>query len=590
MNRKRLIWQLWPSYLVIVVISIAAVALYSGRALRRTHYASTQEKLLAVARIIAADFAAAPERMQTDEAQPRGEMLARESGLRVTLVRRSGAVVADSEEHPTRMDNHGDRPEIRDAWRGAYGVSVRRSGTVKKDMMYVAVPIVVDGKRVASARVSLSLASIDASIQVMFVQLALAGLGFIVVAGALSIFMARRLSLPLQRIRQWAVDFAEGREGGRIPASPITEIDILSNTMNSMADQLNERIDQIKRQRDEQDALFGCMGEGVLAVDNDKHLIKLNESAARLFSLDRDRVRGQSIINVIRNADLHELMERTLTQTEPVEGLLHILEKDKYLQVHGSALTGPQGARIGALLVLNDVTQLRKLETMRRDFVANVSHELKTPITSIKGFSETLLDSDGESAEERAHFLGIIARQADRLQTIVEDLLTLSSIEYADDTAATLELQECRVLPVLESAVRSCQIAAESKNITVNVDCPDDLRARLNVAFMEQAVINLIDNAIKYSEQETTVQVSAALDAGYVRLSVSDEGPGIAELHIERIFERFYRVDKSRSRKLGGTGLGLAIVKRIAIFHGGAVHAMSKVGEGSTFTITLPVI
>ncbi len=267
--------------------------------------------------------------------------------------------------------------------------------------------------------------------------------------------------------------------------------------------------------------------------------------------------------------------------------MLLLGDRERVMQAHGSALHDLEGRPIGAVIVLNDVTDFRKLENIRRDFVANVSHELKTPVTSIKGFVETLLDGAMDDPVDSDRFLRIIAKQADRLHAIIEDLLALSKIEQAEDAEA-LALTPVPLKQLLDSAAATCQSSARDRQIEVRLECPPELYVQVNPLLFEQVLVNLMDNAIKYSETEHQVNVVAAAVAGEVTISVSDQGCGIADEHLSRIFERFYRVDRARSRKLGGTGLGLAIVKHIVQAHHGRVTVESTVGVGSTFTIHLP--
>jgi two-component system phosphate regulon sensor histidine kinase PhoR len=260
---------------------------------------------------------------------------------------------------------------------------------------------------------------------------------------------------------------------------------------------------------------------------------------------------------------------------------------DTWLQVRASGLRGPDGARIGALLVLDNVTRLRKLETMRRDFVANVSHELKTPITSIKGFVETLLHEQLEDKDNSLRFLGIILRQVNRLDAIIGDLLMLSRLERGSEEQ-TIQIQCESLAEVLCAAVEMCEKKAADKSMRLDLECPADLQAEINAPLLEQAVTNLIDNAIKYSGAGAAVRIAASHEGHAVVICVQDQGCGIEPVHLPRLFERFYRVDRARSRELGGTGLGLAIVKHIVAAHRGSVRVESTVGRGSTFFISLP--
>jgi len=330
------------------------------------------------------------------------------------------------------------------------------------------------------------------------------------------------------------------------------------------------------------------MVEGVIAVDSRSRVISLNRAAASLLGLDPAFVIQRRIIEVVENPDLQWFITRSLAASGPIEGEITLQgEKPRFLQAHGTTLKDPHGKAFGVLIVVHDVTRLRQLEKARRDFVANVSHELKTPITSIRGFVETLLEGGAISDPEHAEkFLGIIGRQADRLGAIIEDLLSLSRIEQETEQGK-IHLVGGRIKGILNAALQVCSTRAEEKQISVNLSCPEDLRARVNAPLLEQAVVNLIDNAVKYSEAGSSVQIEAGQKNGQVVIKVTDQGAGIPKEHLSRLFERFYRVDASRSRKMGGTGLGLAIVKHIAQAHGGKVDVTSTPGQGSTFSIFL---
>jgi two-component system phosphate regulon sensor histidine kinase PhoR len=331
------------------------------------------------------------------------------------------------------------------------------------------------------------------------------------------------------------------------------------------------------------------MVEGVMAVDPQERVISLNAAAAALLAADPDQVKGRGLQEVIRNTDLRRFVTRALACDQPIEDDVVLRsDEERVLQARGTSLRDARGRPIGAVIVLNDVTHLRRLENIRRDFVANASHELKTPITSIKGFVETLLDGALHSPDDTERFLRIIARQADRLNAIIEDLLCLAKIEQTA-TAADVVLQTCRLRDVLQAAIGECVPRATERQIAIRLSCEAELLAQANPALLEQAVMNLLDNALKYSDPESEVHVEALRQGRETLIHVHDQGCGIEEEHLDRLFERFYRVDKARSRKLGGTGLGLAIVKHIVNAHGGHVTVVSSPGQGSTFTIHLPL-
>jgi len=501
----------------------------------------------------------------------------------------SGRVVGDSNTNPARMDNHGDRPEIRQAFQGQIGISTRFSYTEETTMMYVAVPLMEQGRVTAVVRSSLPVAFIDRALNRMYFKIALGGMGAALLAALLSLVMARRLSRPLEEMKQGAQRFAQGDLRVKVPVPASDELASLAEALNYMAEQLDQRIRTVIRQRQEQEAVLASMVEGVMAVDRRERLITLNQAGARLLGVDPETARERPIPELVRHPDLQNFVTRALASSRQVDGEIILRDngRDRLLQVRGTPLRDLQGQAFGALIVLNDVTRLRRLEQARRDFVANVSHELKTPITSIKGFVETLLDGAMQEPDNALSFLQIIAKHADRLNEIIDDLLSLSRIEQ-DSERGKVALSPGCLKEVLQDAIQVCRERAAAKDIEIEFTCPDDLAAQINAPLLLQAVVNLIDNAVKYSPAARPVQVEARLELGEVLVLVRDQGPGIAPEHLPRLFERFYRVDPGRSRKVGGTGLGLAIVKHIAQSHGGYVTLQSAPGKGSTFFIHLP--
>jgi two-component system phosphate regulon sensor histidine kinase PhoR len=356
-----------------------------------------------------------------------------------------------------------------------------------------------------------------------------------------------------------------------------------------MAEQMQDRIDTILHQTSQQDAVLGSMVEGVLAVDHEQRIISLNPAGAQLLGCARHAALGRSAAQVIAHPELRQFVAQALACREPIEqDVMLYAASERIIQLRGTALGRAGESARGAVIVMNDISNVRRLETLRRDFVANVSHELKTPITSIKGFVETLLDGALDQRQDAERFLDIVAKQADRLGAIIEDLLSLAKIEQSEETAS-LDLHEAGVRSVLEAAIRNCEGLARERRVSVALDmAAADVSANINSPLLEQAVTNLLDNAIKYSPPDRQVVVSAGWKDNEVTIAVRDEGVGIEADHVPRLFERFYRVDKARSRKLGGTGLGLAIVKHIVSAHRGRVEVESTPGVGSTFTIHLP--
>jgi two-component system phosphate regulon sensor histidine kinase PhoR len=587
MRRRKLLWYIFPSYLFIILIVVAA-ATWVGLGNFRTFYLQQAERDLA-ARAQLAVLQAEPRLPGLDlqAGHSLAKSLGKNADARVTIIRADGVVLGDSQSDARHMDNHRRRPEVLAALAGGTGVSRRYSRTLNKTMLYIARPLRHNGGVAGVLRLAVPQRTLNDALRASFLTIlfwsAMAAAG----AALASLFVARRITGPLETLRQGAARYAHGNLDRRLPLPHSEELASLAQAMNHMAAQLDNRIRTIVQQRNELEALLAGMMEGVLAVDPDNRLIKINSAAALLLGVTAVDVQGRALNEVVRNTDLQRFVARTLKSTQPVQGeiVLHH-DRDRFLQAHGSVLRDDEWRSIGAVVVLNDITHLKRLENVRRDFVANVSHELKTPITSIKGFVETLQDGAIGNEQDARRFLDIIERHADRLNAIIDDLLSLSRIEQETDRE-TIATQPGPLKPVLQAAMRDCDTRAAAKSIEIKLDCPDAMAAHINSRLLEQAIGNLIDNAIKYSEPETQIQVQAQEHGGDILIHVRDQGRGIPAEHLERIFERFYRVDKARSRKMGGTGLGLAIVKHIAQAHGGLATVTSEPGRGSTFTIRL---
>ena len=407
------------------------------------------------------------------------------------------------------------------------------------------------------------------------------------VAAAAGWAVARRTARPVEELGRSAWRLASGDVAAPFPASEIAEVAELAGALGGLREQVVERGLLIGRQDTQQEAVLGSMIEGVLAIDGRQRIVGINRAAADLLGLEVEQAVGRTLQQAVRNPDLRRFALEAIDCREPVEDEIALRgATDRTIRLRGTALRDVSGEG-GAVIVLDDVTDMQRLESLRRDFVANVSHELKTPVASIKGFVETLLDGAGDDPGDRRRFLEIVGRQADRLAAIIEDLLALSRIEQ-NEGAGTLPLERGPVAAVLAAAADDCATRAADRGVGLDVACPPDLAADVNQPLLEQAVINLVDNAIKYSPAGGTVRVAAVADGTAVAISVRDEGCGIAAEHLPRLFERFYRVDKARSRTLGGTGLGLAIVKHIVQAHGGTVGVESTPGAGSTFTLRIP--
>jgi two-component system phosphate regulon sensor histidine kinase PhoR len=590
MRHKRLIWQIFPPFLVIILIALVAVTWVFSKSLTDFHIEETRRGLEAQAHMVAdqvTGYLIAKDLTTLDILSKR---LGEQSGTRLTVILPDGRVVADSEENPQQMNNHADRPEVIMAMRKEVGVKTRFSHTLQQEMMYVALPVLANGDIIGCVRTALPIASLADTLRGVLYPVIYSGLAIALVAALVSLWLSRRISRPLEEMKQGAQRFASGDLEGRLPGYPGEEMGGLADAMNQMAAQLDDRIRTVVRQRNEQEAVLASMVEGVLAIDKNEKILRINQAAADLLDIDPAAAVGRRIQEILRKPDIQNFITKALQSRSRIECnlTLFIHGNEHCLQGHGTPLKDAQGREIGALIVLHDITRLQRLENIRRDFVANVSHELKTPITAIKGSVETLLDGAVEDSDSTQRFLGIIARQSDRLNAIIEDLLALSRIEQGEEHAG-IELTQTDLRGLLQSAVQSCQVKAQEKQIHLEMECPEALIANLNAPLLEQALVNLLDNAIKYSNEHSRVLINAKGNgSGPVTIEVRDWGCGIAREHLSRLFERFYRVDKARSRKLGGTGLGLAIVKHIIQAHNGRIEVDSTSGKGSTFTIHIP--
>jgi len=587
---KTLFWRIYPSYLVVILMALALVSLYSSAVMKRYYRKQMTLELESRASLLQDSVLRRLSPLDEAALDRLCKTAGRDADTRITIVLPSGRVVGDSEEAPSRMDNHRGRPEINKALLGSIGQSIRHSTTLSTSMLYVAVPIERQDKTLAVIRTALPLDDIGRTLNDFQRTIFEAGLLVALMAVLISYAVARRIARPIEEVRKGAERFAKGDFTYAIPPPKSKEMVMLVNTLTQMASELNDRIKTVNRQRCELEAVLSSMQEGVIAFNMDETLINANAAAAEMFNFRPSNAIGRSIQEVIRNPQLHRFVHDALRGKSDTEGEIRLYqEEERILGTHSSPLRESSGKRIGTLIVFHDITRLRQLETVRREFAANVSHEIKTPLTAIKGFVETLLSGAVDDPEAARRFLRIIENHANRLAAIIEDLMKLSEIEQKGRNRG-IELKREAIAPVIRNAVEVCRVLADEKKIAVEVDCDEAVAAEINAHFLEQAVVNLVDNALKYSGTGKMVRVRSRLIGDSIEIRIEDEGIGIPRSHLPRLFERFYRVDKSRSRKEGGTGLGLAIVKHIVQAHGGAIDVESALGKGSTFIIRMPAI
>ena len=597
MHKLRLFWQIFPVCAGISLLSVLLVGWLANSTGRDFFISELNRNLSERIKLLQPTVTSLAQGGTDEQLQSYIRNTGRQASTRITIIDAEGVVLADSSEDHTLMDNHASRPEVALALAGSEGRSIRGSRTLRESMLYVAQPVLLqEGQRPGALRLAISTTAYDQHSGSFTRKIVLICLVVPVLAAILSVLSARRISRPLEEMKRGAEQLAVGRFDlpTRINVDHMTvEMAGLANAINQMAEQIHQRVRIIIQQRNELEAVFSGMADSVVAIDADKNIIRMNQAASTLFMLPADSVKGRPAQGVVRNTQLLELIDYTLAHNSQQERQVTVFSGTDpiTLQTHAMPLRDEVNNSVGVLLVMNDLTKLNRLENIRQDFVANVSHELKTPITVIKGYIETLLDGALAEQDTARNFLRVAASQANRLDAIVDDLLTLSRIE--DKTDQNVVTSPASAQQVLKNALEACAPLAEEKGIQLEVECAPELMAPMNQPLLEQAVINLLNNAIAYSSAEGTVLLRCRegkkSDGGMLlHLSVIDKGPGIAKEHLPRIFERFYRPDKARSRDMGGTGLGLAIVKHIVQAHRGTVEVESILGKGSTFTITLP--
>jgi two-component system phosphate regulon sensor histidine kinase PhoR len=514
-----------------------------------------------------------------DRAQPA-------AGARITLIDRSGAVVGDSNVPVAKLsalENHAERPEVAAALAGEIGTSTRRSETVGRRLFYLAIP--VNGPDGGVVRLAVDLSQVDAAVAELREDLLVAGAVGLVAALAFSYALAWYTLRPLREVQRAAASIAGGDLDSRVTLRSIDELGGISTAINDMAAQIRQRLADITHEKEQLQAVLNGMVEGVLVVDARGRLLLANARMREFYAISGD-VAGRSPLEVVRDAEVDSLLGDAGRTDEAISRrIVGIGAERRIFRVHAVRFPANGGPRTGTVAVFHDVTEVARLEVVRRDFVANASHELRTPVAAIRGFAETLRDSDSLSESDRASYLDVIHRHATRLGNLVGDLLELSKIEGRRDASEPTRVD---VAAVAEALIIDSGPLFEERGISVELQVTPPAVAWARRQDVEQVLSNLVSNAVNYTDPGGRIEIRVASDAQRVRFSVADTGIGISADDQERIFERFYRVDATRSRAVGGTGLGLSIVKHLVLGMDGEISVESGPGRGSTFTVSLP--
>ncbi|EAE8882666.1 PAS domain-containing protein [Listeria monocytogenes] len=587
---KKLWLKIGLSFFILFFVVMVIVGVFSGELMKSTYLNMKESQLEDDAKILLQTTNMENLDLDKDAATIQKSLnpLGEDIDARITVIDSEGDVVADTKKDPEKLDNHMNRPEVTDILKKgeSVGISIRESDSLGYSMLYVAVPVKHQGKTDGVLRISISLESVDAAVAKLWGNLALIfGIALVIIA-AISVFIARKITRPVREIIEVSTDLANHKYDSRIHGKISGELQDLSISVNTLAESLETQMFEIKQNEQRLNAIVQNLVSGVMLINVDKQVIMTNRTMYQI--LGETEITGKPFYEVIKSFALSQLIEGTFeTKTIQQKEIILYFPREMILDASVSPILGENGEITGIILLLHDITQIRHLENVRSEFVTNVSHELKTPVTALKGFAETLLDGAMYDEVLLKKFLTIIKEESDRLHRLIMDILALSRIEQ-NPVAENVELVD--VDEVIEQSARTIFEMATEKNIRVTI--PEKTSASVMIETdrdkLQQIIINLLSNAINYTPVDGKVEVKLIEQGAEVIIEVTDNGIGIPAKDIDRVFERFYRVDKARSRHSGGTGLGLSIVKHLVENCGGRIEVESQEEVGSTFRVTLP--
>ncbi len=587
-NRK-IFWQTALAFLLIIAMCVGGVYFYVVHSLGDFFQNHSADRIRSEAFHLKHYFGKILEENKNfSEIDGLCDKLGTKTKTRITVILPSGKVIGDSEENPKAMDNHRNRPEIYQAFNGKPGRAVRFSKTLQKEMIYYCVPIKNGTSVVAAIRTSMPVNIPNSILQRARWKFAAAGLLVILAGGVLAFILSGKISGSIKYLQKGAKSFSEGNLDFRLHPEGPEEIRSLGTTLNEMARKLKEKLSILKEERNKIQAILSGMTEGLIALDQKGTIITINEAAIKLLGLSPEDLENAKIYDIVRIPEMIETIDSVLESGKNSGCEFSCTgEKERILKVRVSPLESNNPGVSGVIVLISDITRTKKLERIRKDFVANVSHELKTPVTSIKGFVETLLGEAGKNPEKRKEFLEIILKHTNNMDDIISDLLKLSKIEKGIyDVESSFRKEKIR--NVLESVKSKLEKEIKEKDISLKIQCPETLELKMDPGMIRQALINILDNAVKYSPEHSSIEVTVEERNNRVEIKVRDEGRGIKKREQSRIFERFYRGKETRNKNRDGTGLGLSLAKHIVSTHNGNIKVESEPGEGSIFTIRIP--
>mgnify|MGYP001765993152 CR=1 FL=1 len=578
------------SYILLIFFSLSFVAFYLDKNLQEQALEEIKASLVNEAKLVEYNIAASLSgSLNQERLYQLYHDLASRVNSRFTVIDLDGRVVADSEKDPqsvAKMENHLSRPEVYQALQRGMGQEIRYSSTLKIDMLYVAVLIKQGNVNIGVLRLALPLTSVQKVLSAVRRTILVSLFFTLGLAFLLGSVLAQTIIRPLNRIIYTSKKFAQGDFKRRIFYLATDEVGQLATTLNKMAQDIEEKMREIDTKSQHLEAVFNSMVEGVIVTDASEKIISINHAIEGLFQVSREQAQGGFILEGIRNSEISGLINEALKKAEFISReVVLVLPEFRIVQVNVSPVF-EKNEVTGSVAVIHDITQLRHLEKIRQDFVANISHELKTPLTSIKGFVETLLDGALEDKANSLDFLKTIDNHVNRLNALIDDLLELAHLESQE---IALNKTRFNLAALVNQIVLGFKAQAKNRNLTISLKLPPDLEIFADRNKIEQVFSNLIHNAVKYNKENGSVLIYSELFEAKLKITIEDSGVGIPLKDIPRIFERFYRVDKARSRQLGGTGLGLSIVKHIIELHGGQVGVESTEGLGSKFSLIIPL-
>ncbi|MFZ5987073.1 MAG: two-component system histidine kinase PnpS [Bacillota bacterium] len=584
-------------YMVLIVIGVSVTGFFTSQLARKFYKYEVEQSLINTALLIRyqllSEFSKGRHVDYNDLAKEYSGILNRSDpsksdnrNVRITFIDFNGNVVGESNTNYKEMENHLDRKEVKEAVNGKIGKGLRFSKTLGYDFEYVAVPIESHNMVV---RVSVPLTQLNNIENIIFIYSVIGIVSGLIITAVLALRFSHSITKPIIEIISASKEIASGNYSKRVKIKSRDELNDLSKAFNEMALKLERTIADLKDKNIKVDTIINSMQNGIVAVDNRYKILLINSIACDMFGVKNNpKLIGMNILNVIRNNQLNNMLNSTITSNKTlISEAVITLPEDKVFRIYTNPIKSKDkiNTNLGGIAFIQDITNIKKLEQIRTEFVSNVTHELKTPLTSIRGFIETLRNGAIEDKKVAYRFLEIIDIEAERLYVLINDILQLSEIEtkHVDSNIDTYNLKS-----IVDETVSILQPVAEKKGVTLNSEVDKSINLKVNRDRIKQLLINLIDNGIKYNREIGSVSVSAYKLQGKVLIRIKDSGIGIDKEHLPRIFERFYRVDKGRSRNMGGTGLGLSIVKHVVNLYNGDIKVISEPGKGTEFIIQFP--